>query len=251
MTRGLALVALLAAAAGCNAATHGDFGFDHPDAGSGGGSDASVDADAAPMIDAPPACPTGRIVFLNFDGVTLHKGTSNALTDTATWLGNTNNATIPAYDTTRKPVVEAAVIAGLAQFPAIVVHDERPPAGPYVEVVFGGTRGELGNPPFDFAIAASDCGDTVKSDVAIVLNDVTNNQQAANFAIGAIGFMMGLAGTTDPNNCMCDWNVNQGVNCSTNACTLSTTASTANANGTCTGVGATQDQTAPFAAFCQ
>lgn len=253
MTRGTFIAVSLASiafgAAGCHAALHGDFGFD-----------AAVDPDASHAVDAavadspdgpPPLCTSGRIVFLNFDGVTLHKGTpSEAHTDTASWMGNAT-ATIAAYDANMKAAVEPLVIAGLAQFPGITVHDQRPPSTvPYVEVVFGGTAAQI-NTPYDFSIASPDCSDAVKDDVAIVLNDVTNAQQAANYAIGAIGYGLGLTGVRDTGNCMCNWNVAQAVNCSTAACSLSSSEAFNTADHPCAGAANPTDQVAAFSAFCQ
>jgi hypothetical protein len=96
-------------------------------------------------------------------------------------------------------------VSGLSQFPITIV-TTRPAAGPYVMIVFGGTPQTV-NVPFINAVNHLDCGDANKNDVGIVFDNATpaTTQKAADYAIGAIGFGLGLTGTTDPANCMCSW----------------------------------------------
>src|SRR5262245_48281488 len=140
-----------------------------PDGGSRGGNDAAA-ADA-PDIDAASACFNGRRVFLNFEGVTLRQGPSDATTDHAAWLG-VAQATVPKFHQnsgTRAQDIQTVVDlinAKLGVFPITVVQ-QRPAAGPYVEVVFGGTRQTV-NVPYLYAANRLDCDDSVKSDVVWV-----------------------------------------------------------------------------------
>ena len=101
----------------------------------------------------------------------------------------------------------------------------------------------LGLEQFTGAVQQLDCGDVNKNDIGIIFDNITG-QQAANYAVGAIGYGLGLTGTRASGNCMCSWNV--PCNPGAGACTLSATAAINGADPHCAGEGATQDQTAPF-----
>ena len=170
---------------------------------SGGGGDAAVDA--AP--DAP-ACFNGRVVYLAFEGVTLtHAANDDATQNQARWIG-VSTASLPPYhaaNTNRDGQISnitSAVQSILAGFPITVV-TTRPATGPYVMVAFGGTGQDVGT-NYTYATSWHDCGDTVKSDVAWV-SDVVPTSKAADFAVGAIAWALGLQGTNDPSDCMCGW----------------------------------------------
>jgi len=133
---------------------------------------------------------------------------------------------------------------GLATTPITVVTD-RPASGPYVMILFGGTQSGVGT-NFGFAQNTLDCGDGTKSDVGWVSDTVPSLQLVANFAIGAVGFGLGLTATTDTNDCMCGW----GNNCQQSgaACTLSTNIA---AKADCPNQ-TTENEVAAFQqAFCQ
>ena len=94
--------------------------------------------------------------------------------------------------------------------------------------------------------------DVQKSDLAWISDNVSPNQRVVNFAIGAIGFGIGLTATSDQNGCMCGWD--NGCQQNGNAaCKLSTNiARDPNARQQCPAAGATQDEVATFrTAFCQ
>jgi hypothetical protein len=200
--------------------------------------------------DAASACFNGRRVYLNFDGDKLLQGASDATTDHAVWLG-VASATVPKFhatSATRTQDIQTVVDlinAKLSTFPITVV-TQRPASGPYVMVVFGGTKATV-NVPYTYAVNRLDCGDGVKSDLAWVSDAVPTLQKTADFAVGAIGYGIGLTGTHDPNDCMCNWNNNcQQPNNS--ACTLGT-AETADLQ--CTGQTNPQNEVAAFQqAFC-
>jgi hypothetical protein len=192
------------------------------DGGNGGG-----DSNVNPM-DAPSACPNSRKVYLHFDGgITLQQAaTSNSATNQASWLNN-GSANIPPWRNgagdrqTQITTVVNGVKARLATTPLEVV-TTRPASGLYVMIVFGGNStgngGTVGT-PYGGSTNEHDCGDTVKPDVGWVSEQI-NTSYAQDIAVGAIGWGLGLNGTTDPNDCMCAW----ANNCqsASGACTLAT-----------------------------
>jgi hypothetical protein len=205
-------------------------------------------------IDAP-ACGNGRVVYLNFEGVTLTKAAaSDATADRASWM-NKATGTAPPYragDAARDALITditAGVRAALAPYPIQVVRT-RPAAGPYVMIVFGGVATDVGS-NYGGAVNELDCDDSEKSDVAWLSDNVGSVQRNVNFAIGAIGFGLGLTATTDTLGCMCGW-ANGCTPDNTVACRLSASiARDPNATQKCAAL-ASQDEVAAFATgFCQ
>jgi hypothetical protein len=244
------VLALLVAA--CDArlgATRDGIGVDARGGGGGG-------SDAGPPIDAPTtaACFNGRVIFLNFDGVVLQlSAVDDAAQDHARWIG-VPQAAIPPYHANNQnranqiQTITDAVRAALAGFPITVV-TQRPAAGPYVMIAFGGDSQTVGT-VYSGAASYHDCGDATKSDVGWVADKV-GVTKAADYAVGAVGWALGLQGTGDPDDCMCNW-ANQCQQSSSH-CVLhgpiSTTPSQAPAS-TCPGL-STQDENATFKhAFC-
>jgi hypothetical protein len=226
---------------------------------SGGGSasesvDASIDddddVDAAVEPDAPSACPNGRDIYLSFQGEPLTKATpSDATQNKVSWIGVTS-VNLPGYRlgdpdrATKIATITQRIQTALADFPMQVV-TTRPMAGPYVMIVFGGNRDQL-DTPYSYAVNHFDCGDPVKSDVAWVSDDVPF-AKVDDYAIGAIGYGLGLGGTNDPNDCMCGW-ANGCDQPETSQCTLSSSIA---ANPVCTGAPNPQDEVAAFeTGFC-
>jgi hypothetical protein len=252
------IVALIVVAA-CGArlgSTESSSRIDAPDPFNHGGDDASAlppDAPAVAMSDAP-ACFNGRVVFLSFEGVTLTQAmTDDATQNQASWIG-VATANVPAYHAgnmnraTQIMNITSAVQSILGGFPVTVV-TTRPLSGPFVMVAFGGTNMTVGS-QYTYATSFHDCGDLVKSDVAWV-SDTVPTSKAADYAVGAIAWALGLQGTNDPTDCMCEW-ANSCVQSSTH-CSLhgpiSTTTSSSPAT-TCPGL-TTQDENATFSqAFC-
>lgn len=227
------------------------------DSGSGGGEDAStILPDAPPAIDAP-ACSNGRVVYLNFDGVTLTQaGTSDATQNRAAWM-TIGTGTAPPFrqgSGTRTQDIQTisdGVRTQLSAFPITVV-TQRPASGEYVMVVFGGQANQVGS-QYSLAVNRLDCGDTVRNDVAWISDGPGESlQDMSNTAVGAIGFGLGLTATDDPNDCMCAW----GNDCDPAdvACTLSSNIARDQdvpGNLLCAGL-TTQDEQATFRqAFCQ
>jgi len=258
MVRALVLVLSLAATA-CGAELAG--GSADTDAGAGpSGSDGSTsgsdDAGTVPQPtpDAAPACFNGRVVYLNFDGVTLTRGTSDATQNRASWLQR-STGTAPRYRTNSPnrmadiQTITNGIRQQLADFPITVVTD-RPASGPYVMIVFGGTAQDVGS-FYGAAVNELDCGDVQKSDVAWIADAVSPTQRIVNVAVGAIGFGLGLTATTDPLDCMCGW-ANGCDSNDTVACRLSDNiARDPNASQRCPNV-TTQSETQAFReAFCE
>lgn len=231
MVKLLALVALLA---GCEAALGpgGESSNATPDAsggGGGGGSSQSPDAAVAP-VDAPPACANNRKVFLNFDGVTLSQGSpSDATQNRVSWMTKAT-ATVAPYraSSAERAIMATNIRARLSGTPFEVVTN-RPASGPYVMIVFGGTNTVVGT-PYTYATNAHDCGDAVKNDVGWVadLQEIPFSF-AEDLAVGAIGWGLGLDGTTDTADCMCGWA--NGCSSAAGACSLSSSIATSITNG--------------------
>ena len=215
-----------------------------------------LDPDAFVPQDANPnACTNGRQIYLNFGGATLTRGAADATNGVAPWVGlnsGQNTATVPAFqggDANSAATVRDQIIAALAPYPKLHVTTTKPTTGPFVEIVFGGTQGNIGVTQFDFAIQTQDCADTAKSDLGIVLDDSTQLGGlgvSANLALGAIGFGLGMVGTGTTGNCMCGWATN--CNLGAGACTFSTIAGNTNQ---CPGHTNPQDQVAVLNTFCQ
>jgi hypothetical protein len=216
--------------------------------------------DGGPPADGPiepdaAQCSNGRVVYLNFEGATLADAPqSDATQNLASWM-TIAQGTAPKYKAAaanRDQLIQAVVdgVRGqLASFPITVV-TERPAAGPYVMIVFGGVATQVGS-RFGGAVNELDCGDARKSDVAWISDNVSPTQRVVNFTAGAIGFGIGLTATTDPLDCMCGWD-NVCTADQTVPCRLSQTiARDPAANQVCAGL-TTQDEVAVFdAAFCR
>lgn len=243
------LIASSLLVAACGAELGGN-GQGTPDASgdSGAGVDAGIDSPAG------PACANGRVVYLNFDGVTLTQGTSDATQNRAGWL-QAATATTPAYRVGQAnrqadiAQVTAGVRTQLSSFPITVV-TTRPASGQYVMIVFGGTAAQAAS-AFGGAVNKLDCGDVQRNDVAWIADAVTPTQQVVNFAVGAIGFGLGLTATTVTTDCMCGWD-NQCTANNAVACTLTDNIPRdPAANQLCAGL-MTQSETLAFTqAFCQ
>lgn len=213
------------------------------------------------MNDPPPLCER-RSVYLNFEGQKMLHGSSDATQDPAKarWMQSLTGEA-PRYldndsDSDRDAAIQTIVTGvtkQLSQFPIDVV-TRRPPLGNnYVMIVFGGQSGEVGS-NYGGAVNQLDCGDQQPNDVAWISDDVTPPQLVINYAIGAIGFGLGLTATNDPNDCMCGWtNGNRCRLVDTVACKLSSqiTRDLAAAQ-TCQGAMPQQDEVATFRkAFCE
>lgn len=217
------------------------------------GVDASIDAE--PDATPQPRCSNGRVVYLNFDGVTLTRAaTSDATQNLAGWM-TIAQGTAPRYRSgasDRLQQIQAitdGVRQQLSSFPVTVV-TQRPASGPYVMIVYGGVASQVGS-SYGGAVMKLDCTDAQKSDLAWVSDNVGPTQRVVNYSIGAIGFGLGLTATNDPVDCMCGW-ANGCQQDQTGPCKLSTMINRdQNANQTCPGL-ITQNEEAAFdAAFCR
>jgi hypothetical protein len=249
--------------AGCGKAS---LGGDDTGSGSGtdaAGSDTGSATDAAvddASLDAS-ACANGRKLYLEFNGVTLTQAlTSDSTMNKAKWLTAASSAVPPFRDggAARDNDITAitdGIKARLAQTPIEVV-TTRPAAGPYVMIAFGGTNTAAGGTVatiYGGAVSYHDCGDVVKNDLAWV-SDLSSfsTDLVANFAIGAVGWGMGLDGGDATTDCMCDW-ANNCIPPGTGVCTLTDgAASSITASGETACHAGTQDELTTFATgFCQ
>lgn len=253
-----ALLALVVVCSACGA----EVGIGN-NAGNGGDVDAppgEPPVDAPDPVDAPPdapACFNGRVVFLSFEGETLTRAAiSDARANQASWM-TIDQGTAPPYragDADRLQQIDAIVTTmrdQLSQFPITIV-TERPASGDYVMIVFGGQPEDVGS-RFGGAVQQLDCDDaTTRNDVAWVSDGVDGTQKIANFAVGAIGFGLGLTATTDPNDCMCGWD-NDCNSDNSQACKLNNNiARDPDARQLCPGADAKQFETQAFDhAFCE
>jgi hypothetical protein len=254
------LLALVALVAGCEA----NLGSGGDNNGSGldaaGSGETFFDAAVQQQIDAAaPACANGRKVFLNFDGVTLTKAaTTDATTNTAAWMTNAS-AVVPRYHTavagrdTEITSIVDGVKARLSALPLQVV-TTRPTSGSYVMIVMGGnntTNGGTIGSQYSFATSDHDCGDVVKNDIAWIA-DLPATTYAPDLVLGALGWAVGLNGTSDPNGCMCGW-ANACAEADTVACTLSASiaSTTSSGNTTCPNQNPQNEVAALSTGFCQ
>lgn len=249
LMRSLALCCLLA---GCGVRLEDRAG------GGGGGDDDNVtppaDGGVDSGVDAAPVCSNGRVVYLNFGGVTLTAAaTSDATQNRASWM-TISQGTAPPFKsgvTNRDQLIKDitdGVRGQLSSFPITVV-TQRPAAGPYVMIVIGGTATQVGS-RYGAAVNTLDCGDAQKSDLAWI-SESLSTQRTVNSAVGAIGFGLGLTATTDPRDCMCSWDNNCTPD-NTQPCRLTAgIARDPTARQLC-GTLTTQDEVAAFdAAFCR
>ena len=110
MWRGLALAIV---AAGCHASISNDVSSD---AGDHGTVDASDDSGGGGIVDAPPDAPqcfNGRLIYLNFGGVTLTKGSSDATTNTAKWMQKAQGTAPPYHQNSASRTIATAPANGV------------------------------------------------------------------------------------------------------------------------------------------
>jgi hypothetical protein len=238
----LKLTALVLALTGCHAtlgdaennsatadANGGGGGGNGGGGGSGNGSGGGGGGMMMPDAGVSAAC--ARLLYLNFAGVTLTQATaSDSTQNRASWLTTTSSAVPPWHQGASQRANDITTIVNgvksrLANTPIKVV-TTRPTSGPYVMVVFGGERtGDGGTVGTIYSQATNehDCGDVVKNDIGWV-SDTVSVSYAQDLTIGAIGWGVGLNGTSSGDDCMCGW----ANNCDSNngACTLATSIAT-------------------------
>lgn len=220
------------------------------------------DAAQNPPDAAPPACASGRKLYLHFEGITLTKAAaSDSTQNQVSWMGNTT-VTLPAYHAGIGERADqiAAIVAGvdarLAAQPIEIV-TQRPAAGPYVMVVFGGSSIAPATASttqvqtqYSYATNEHDCGDVVKNDVAWVA-DLPPVELVPDLVLAAVGWGLGLNGTNDPNGCLCGW-ANSCVDAA-GACVLSASiaSTTSVGNTTCPNMNPQNEVVAFSTNYCQ
>lgn len=214
--------------------------------------------DATPIVDAAPdakICANGRVLFLNFEGVTLTAAaTSDARVNQINW--SAANVTVPRYlngqanRATMITDITTRTRASLAMFPVTVV-TTRPTSGEYIMIAFGGNGALFGYPTTTPAVTGYNCGGTARNGVGWV-NDADTAVQATNVVVGATGVSLGLTGIIEnkPTDCLCGWGDAACTPDFAQACTLSTAVMRSTA--ACPGDPALQNEVAAFEnGFCK
>ena len=190
-------------------------------------------------------------MYLDFGGETLTQAAaSDSTANQAIWMG-VASATLPKFRPTAADrmgqiqTIVDQVKQQLSVAPTIEVVTTRPAAGPYVLIGFGGDQSMV-SVPYTYAVNHLDCGDTVKNDVGWIFEATPTTQAAANFAVGAIAFGLGVTGTTDTNDCMCGWL----TSCSA-AATVCTFSTSITAELDCPNETNPQNEVAALDNFCQ
>lgn len=223
-----------------------------PDAATSDGPIANSDG---PPGDSPAVCNKAKVLYLNFNGQALTKGTtSDAKTNVVAWMAGKTAATAPAFGRNAEALqINSGITSGLSAMSVDVV-TVRPASGDFMMIVFGGDNTNIGT-QFTKAVQSLDCGNLVPSDVAWIAGSATV-QEAINFSLGAVGFGVGLTATTGTSGCMCGW-ANSCQQVLTAACTFSGNIATdpmtptGGAAQTCPGVSSQNETMKIQDGFCQ
>ena len=124
--------------------------------------DAAIDAPTMCAPKTAPLAPGMHTIYLNFDGVTLMRGTDNASMNMSDLIPDT--ITVPAYVATgdasvrqgRIDLIVDYVQRALAPYSVDVV-TTRPAAAPYMMMVIGGKPEDFGFPANILSIAGQKC----------------------------------------------------------------------------------------------
>ncbi len=150
-------------------------------------------------------------LFLNFEGVTLSKGTDDETANTSSLLGNP--ATFMAYDpvdpgrTSKLDDITADATDVLAPYD-ILVTTERPPNGPYAMIVFTDDAGFAVGCPNCISLAPMACN-TESSPVGFMFGGALSGggftpvHLASSNAIAMFGLFAAIPATANPGDCMC------------------------------------------------
>jgi len=178
-------------------------------------------AGAAGCSTSPSAenasCPTSSTppsgvhrLYLAFGGVDLRPGPDDATTSTSGLI--TQAVAVPAFlagddeAPAKIALIVASVKQSLAPFDVEVV-SERPAAGPYDMIVFGGSSGQvLGSDGQQFA-GPQVCAGVPASQIGLVFEVRKPLVATAATAVGIYAVMHGAATTARPGDCLCltDW----------------------------------------------
>ena len=165
-----------------------------------------------PGCAATPAAKGPRLVYLNFEGVTLTRSTTQDDAPSGKSAIVTSNMTIPAFSTsslsstgglTRSQII-ARVVDQLYfshQDYDIDFVTERPATENYSMVVFGGTCPQVAGTSCA-GIALLDCGDLMPHNITFVFPDGLRVDDLAATASQEAAHAFGLAHTTDESDIM-------------------------------------------------
>jgi hypothetical protein len=168
------------------------------DHGDGGGA-----VDAAGSVDAAPAT---TVVFLNFDGAALTKGFPDDPVNNVSGLIRPPGHTVPPWrdGMVGRDASIAAVSAGVRSILApydVEVVTQRPAAGPYEMIMFGGHARDLfGAGPID-VFGGNQCG--LAPEISFVTESVTDDEVAASLTVGVLGTSREMPTTVQRGDCLC------------------------------------------------
>lgn len=160
--------------------------------------------------DAPP--PPRVVLYLAFEGITLHPGSpSEASTDTTSIVDA--ELTLPPYldghadRQGRIDAIVAEVVARVAPFDVEVV-TRRPAAPPYLQIVFTGNSSLLGAPPGIGGMAPFDCDRDQPTSIGFQFSSGTADDRYgprahANWTLTMLGSAHRVPFTRVRNDCMC------------------------------------------------
>lgn len=166
------------------------------------------DGGAAPDASVDGAAARSTVLFLNFDGAALTRGIPDDPAANVSSLIRPEGATVPPWRdgepgrTTSVATIAAGVRSVLAPYDIVVV-TTRPLAGPYDMILFGGHARDLfGAGPIDVH-GGGDCTFD-NPDISFVTESVTDDEVAANLAIGAFAHAHDLPRIASAAHCNCE-----------------------------------------------
>lgn len=166
----------------------------------------TVDSGAPPRDAGPDATAAAPLVlFLDFDGATLTKGTNDPATDVSALI-RPGGATVPPWRegapgrAASVAAVAADVAALLADYNVDVV-TTRPAAGPYDMVVFGGESSALFGAAGIVSFGGQRCDGIPQ--ISYVLELAIDDADAASRAVGMVASNHFVPTTTTTGHCMC------------------------------------------------
>jgi len=164
-----------------------------------------LDTPAAATTTAAAAPTTGEVLWLNFGGATVNKGTAKG--ESFQVCGD--KATIAASTLTADSQLEIASTVEKFYTGAganLKVTTTQPTSGDYTTVIVGGSLADLGcTDPSGLGVAPLDVGNANHNDIAFVFTpaDLSDKQLAVNIAHVA-AHTYGLSNVTDPNDVMAE-----------------------------------------------
>ena len=182
-----------------------------------GATDAAGDAGPCPR-PAQPLAPGSFKVFLNTEGVTLTKGNCDDSRTNCSAIPTTDGTVVPPFlpgapDRATFIDMIASTTQGVLAPYSIDIVTTRPVTGDYDMIVLGGNGAQIANCPNcgyagpftceettnrDHILLAFDYGETTADPTSYTANDYADSM------LSAVGIMVGLAPSTEPDDCVCN-----------------------------------------------